>query len=180
MYVWTAINIDDQLNEIKAQAQVIEQKMNFANSAFTLPSHISLKISFFVDDKIYPCVLQTLLDYYKTVKPFSVDVNDIEIEDTIVWIRIKENDTLRQIHKELDRILQEKYNILPHKFDLNFKFHSTLFLDSDKEKISAAYDQIKNVELPLSLCAHKLVIGASASGDIGTYRVTHNIDLAGN
>ena len=180
MYVWTAINIDDQLNEIKAQAQVIEQKMNFANSAFTLPSHISLKISFFVDDKIYPCVLQTLLDYYKTAKPFSVDVNDIEIEDTIVWIRIKENDTLRHIHKELDRILQEKHNILPHKFDLDFKFHSTLFLDSDKEKISAAYDQIKNVVLPLSLCADKLIIGASASGDIGTYRVTHNIDLAGN
>lgn len=180
MYVWTAINIDDQLNEIKTQAQVIEQDMNFANSAFTLPSHISLKISFFVNDEIYPCVIQTLLDYYKTLKPFTVEVSGIEMEGTIVWIRIQENDALCHIHQELDRILQEKYNIVPHQFDLDFKFHSTLFLDSDKEKISSAYNQIKKVALPLSLYVDKLIIGASASGDIGTYRVTHNISLSKN
>ena len=180
MYVWTAINIDDQLNEIKTQAQVIEQDMNFANSAFTLPSHISLKISFPVDEAAYPSLIQTLLDYYKTLKPFTVEVSGIEMEGTIVWIRMKENDTLCRIHQELDQILQEKYNIVPHQFDLDFKFHSTLFLDSDKEKISSAYNQIKNVSLPLSLCADKLIIGASASGDIGTYRVTHNISLSKN
>ena len=180
MYVWIAIDIDNQLKEVKAHAQSIEKEIGFENSSFTLPSHISLKISFAVNDEAYPCVIQILLDYCKTLKPFSVDIEGIEIEDTIVWIRMKENDILNRIHKDLDQILMERHNVAPHKFDLDFKFHSTLFLDSDKEKISAAYDQIKNVELPLSLCADKLIIGASASGDIGTYRVTHNIDLAGN
>ncbi|MBE6698974.1 MAG: hypothetical protein E7584_01865 [Ruminococcaceae bacterium] len=180
MYVWTAIDVDDQLEEIKGKAQDIEKNLNFENSTFSLPFHISLKISFAVDDGAYPCVIQTLLDYYKTLKPFSVDVSGVEIEGTIVWIRIKENATLCRIHKELNQILMAKHNIIPHKFDLDFKFHSTLFLDSDKEKIATAYDRIKDIKIPLSLCAKKLIIGASKSGDVGTYSVTHSIELFEN
>ncbi|MBQ7392330.1 MAG: 2'-5' RNA ligase family protein [Clostridia bacterium] len=180
MYVWTAIDVDDQLKEIKGKAQGIEKNLNFENSAFTLPSHISLKISFSVSDTDYPCVVETLLDYYKTVTPFCVDVEGIETENTIVWIRIKENAVLNRIHKDLDRILMEKHGIVPHQFDLDFKFHSTLFLDSDKEKIKIAYHQIKDVKVPLSLCADAIIIGASPSGDVGTYGVTHTISLHEN
>lgn len=180
MYIWTAINIDNQLKGIKALAQKIEKEIGFENSAFTLPSHISLKISFFVEDKDYPYVIETLLDYYKTVKPFFVDVECIETENNIVWIRMNENPVLNQIHKDLDSILLEKHGIVPHTFDLDFKFHSTLFLDSDKEKIHAAYRQIKDAKIPLSLCANKLIIGSSPSGKIGTYHVTHTIEVPKN
>lgn len=177
MYVWTAIDVDNQLKEIKAQAQDIEKKLKFENSAFTLPSHISLKISFSVSDADYPHVIETLLDYYKTVTPFCVDVDGIETENTIVWIRIKENAVMNQIHKDLDRILLEKHGITPHQFDLDFKFHTTLFLDSDQKRIAVAYNRIKAAKVPLSLCADAIIIGASHSGDIGTYSVTHTIPL---
>lgn len=180
MYVWTAINIDNQLQEIKALAQKIEKEIGFESSALTLPSHVSLKISFSVNDADYPHVIETLLDYYKTVKPFWIDVECIEIENNIVWIRMNENSMLNQIHKDLDRILFEKHDIVPHPFDLDFKFHSTLFLDSKKEKIEMAYNRIKDAKFPLSLCADKFIIGKSPSGKIGTYHVTHTIDLLKN
>ena len=177
MYIWTAIDIDDQLCELRALAESIEKEIGFEHSAFTLPSHISLKISFFVEDEVYPRVIETLLDYYKTVKPFFVDAECIEIENNIVWLRMNETPILNQIHNDLDRILLEKHEIMPHPFDLDFKFHSTLFLDSDKEKIEMAHNRIQDAKFPLSLCANKLIIGASPSGKIGTYGVTHTIDL---
>ncbi len=177
MYVWTAVNVDGQLEEIKKEAQRIEKEIGFENSAFDLPSHISLKISFPVDAADEARVVETILAYYKTLKPFSVHVAGIEVEDTIVWIRIEETDVLHKIHSDLDEILLEKHGITPHRFDLDFKFHSTLFLDSDKEKIISAYNQVKDSEIPSLLCANQLIIGTSQSGKIGTYRVTHSVDL---
>ena len=180
MYIWTAIDINDQLGELRTLAKSVEKEIGFEHSAFTLPSHISLKISFFVEDEVYPRVIETLLDYYKTVKPFFVDAECIEIDNNIVWLRMNENPMINQIHKDLDRILSEKHEIVPHPFDLNFKFHSTLFLDSDKDKIEMAYSRIRDAKFPLSLCANKLIIGASPSGKVGTYGVTHTIDLLKN
>ena len=180
MYVWTAINVDGQLDEVKEKARCIEKEIGFENSAFDLPSHISLKISFFVDNTIESCVIQSLLDYFQTIKPFSVEVKGIEVEDTIVWIRIEENDILHKIHSNLDEILLEKHGITPHRFDLDFKFHSTLFLDSDKEKIISAYNQVKDAEIPSSLRANQLIIGASPSGEIGTYNVIRTVALLEN
>ena len=180
MFIWTAVSADDQLQPIKTQAQDIEKELGFEHSALTLPSHISLKISFCVDEEAYPNVIQTLLDYCKTVKPFCVDVDGFELENTIVWIRIKENAILKTIHNDLDRILSEQYSIAPHPFDLDFKFHSTLFLDRDKEKINTAYHRIKNAKIPALLNISQWIIGASQSGAIGTYRVTHTVDLGKN
>ena len=40
-----------------------------------------------------------------------------------------------------------------------------------------AYNRIQYAKFPLSICADKLIIGASPSGKIGTYGVTHTIDL---
>lgn len=180
MHLWTAINIDGQLEEVKKKARCIEQEIGFKSSAFDLPSHISLKISFPVDSNAEARVIETILAYYKTLKPFSVDVKGIEVEGTIVWIRIKENAILDSIHKELDRILSEKHGITPHPFDLDFKFHSTLFLDPDKEKIATAYNKIKKIEIPSSLRAGELIIGASPSGEIGTYSVIRTVALLEN
>lgn len=177
MYVWTAIDLENQLKELRPRAQAVERELSLPSSALTLPFHISLKISFEVRDEIYPYVMDTLLSYFQTVKPFDVQVSGIEIENAIVWIRMKENTALRQIHADLDRILLERHNVEPHPFDLDFKFHTTLFLDSDEQKISEAYRRIKDIPIPNVLRANSLLIGTSESGAIGTYHVTHRIGM---
>lgn len=177
MYVWTGINIDSQVADIKPCVKAIEESIGFDNSIFTLPFHISLKISFKVDDEIYPEVINTILDYYKTLEPFDIEVSGIEIENTIVWIRMKEDLNINRIHDDLDRILMEKYGVPRHEYDLDYKFHTTLFMDSDEAKIAAAYEQIRDAKVPASLRADKLLIGASDSGALGSYKVTHNIEI---
>lgn len=178
MYVWTAIDVDCQLEKIKNQIQLIETRLETKNPALTLPFHVSLKISFGVDDAVYPEIEQTILNYYKSVRPFEIEVDDIEIENTILWIRMKENPSLRQIHEDLDHILSEKYGISRHTYDLDFKFHATLFLDPDKEKVLAVYEQIKGTVLPSSLHARNMILGTSESGAPGTYHVTHRIEIS--
>lgn len=177
MYIWTAINIDDQLKGLKHHVQRVEKQWGFKNSTLTLPFHISLKISFEVSDTIYPNIIKTLYDYYKALEPFDIEVAGIEIENMIVWIRMKENPVLKRIHEELDQILMEKHGIMRHEYDLDFKFHTTLFLDADEKKISEAYGKIESVNLPSRLHAKELIIGESKTGEVGTYRVTHNIEL---
>ena len=180
MYVWTAIDVDNQLKEVKELAQIVEKEIGFEKSAFSLPSHISLKISFAIDGTAYASVIKTITDYYQTLSPFCIDVDGIEVENNIVWIRIKESVILHQIHKDLDRILMEKHGIAPHPFDLDFKFHSTLFLDFNKEKIATAFEKIKGAKIPLTLRADTLIIGSSPSGEIGTYCVDYKIHLCKN
>ena len=51
MYIWLGINVSDQLREVEAKAREVEDRIGFANSNFTLPPHVSLKISFPVQDE---------------------------------------------------------------------------------------------------------------------------------
>ena len=177
MYIWTAIDINTQLKSILPKAKEIEQKLGFKNSAFTLPFHISLKISFFVDDNKHLAVINTLNDYYKTLLPFFVEIDGIEIENNIVWIKMKQNKILDKIHSDIDQLLLKNHGITQHAFDLDFKFHTTLFLDDDKNKILTAFNLIKDVDLPLFVNANRFIIGWSPTGKIGTYSVISSIDL---
>lgn len=58
---------------------------------------------------------------------------------------------------------------------LDYKFHSTLFMDNDTEMIDKAYDLIRNEDLPSKLIANKFVIGTSESGKLGTYSVNKSV-----
>ena len=177
MYVWIGINVNDQLLPLRIQAKEIEDRIGFSNSCYTLPYHISLKISFVIDDDIYPKVIEDILSYYNTIKPFDLYIRGIENEGTIAWIRMKENETLNQIHDDLDFLLLRKYGIPRHEYDLDYKFHTTLFMDRDREKVMMAYDQIKDVELPEILRVNRMLIGMSETGALGTFKITHNLEI---
>ena len=69
----------------------------------------------------------------------------------------------------------EKYNIPLHEYDLDYKFHTTLFMDDDWEKVKQAYRKIRHMKLPARLTAERFVIGVSASGALGTYRIYKTI-----
>jgi 2'-5' RNA ligase len=177
MYVWIGINVNDQLLALRNEAKKIEDSIGFSTSCYTLPYHISLKISFAVDDNLYPSVVDDILTYYKKIKPFEIYIKGIENEQTISWIRMQDNDKLNQIHDDLNLLLLNKYGIPYHEYDLDYKFHTTLFMDSDSEKVMVAYNQIKEMELPNSLLVNKMLIGASKTGALGSFSVTHEVEI---
>lgn len=171
MYIWLGIHVDDQFAAVGKQAKEIERCIGFTHSNFTLPLHISLKISFPVADELFDTVVHTVENYYKTLSPFDIKIHGIENEGTTAWIRMERNPTLDRIHDDLNGILLEQYGVPLHEYDTDYKYHTTLFMDSDTQKISAACEQLGSVPLPDTLRADHLLIGCSPTGALGTYKV---------
>lgn len=177
MFVWVGIDVDSQYDEIKAKAMEIDKDMCFRHSCFTLPMHISLKISFEIDKNQYENVVETILSVYKTVKPFEIPVKQIEHHGNICWIRMQENNKLNELSAKINDILAKEHNIPLHEYDLDFQFHTSLFLDDDHGKVERAYNQVKDVVLPKKLVAKRFVIGTSETGKLGTYKVVLTKEL---
>ena len=68
MYVWFAIGLERQLQELRRALVEIEKKAGREDPALTLPMHCSLKISFEIDgderDKLY----DMLTEYFEKQK----------------------------------------------------------------------------------------------------------------
>lgn len=175
MYVWIGIDVDNQFKEIKNKALVIDKNIKFKNSCFTLPLHISLKTAFKVDKDHFEKIISTIINYYLSIKPFRIDIDSLEKYDNIIWIRMSRNKELDKIHDGLNDILKNEYGIELHEYDLDYKYHTTLFMDNDFNAINEAYNTIKNEELPSSIFANQFLIGTSESGDLGTYTIYKKI-----
>ena len=176
MFVWVGIDVDSQYNEIKTVSKEIDEKLCFKHSCFTLPMHISLKISFEIDENQYESVEKTILSVYENIKPFEIPVKRVENHGNICWIRMWDNASLNALSAQINDILAEKHGIPLHEYDLDFQFHTSLFMDDDRGKVDAAYNQVKDVKLPEKLIANRFVIGTSESGRLGTYKVVLVVD----
>lgn len=177
MYIWVGVEVESQIAEIKKSAFEIEKKIGFENSNFTLPMHISLKISFPVNDSVANDVIYDIEQLYYGITPFEIDVDRIECYENISWIRYKQNDKIDEIHDRLNAMLFEKYGVGLHEYDCDYKFHTTLFMENNEEKIRMAYEMIKNVYLPKMISVNKLLIGVSESGKLGSYRVFREVNI---
>ena len=91
MYIWVGIKVEDQLKMVKAQAQRIENEIGFDHSNFTLPLHISLKISFPIEDAKYEIYAEEIRKIYRNTKPFEIKVRGLELENHIAWIRMEKS-----------------------------------------------------------------------------------------
>ncbi len=173
MFIWIGIDVDSQLEEIKNKAQTVEQEVGFVNSNFTLPLHVSLKISFPIDNALFDSVKADIISVFDESEPFEIKVRGIEYENNICWIRMERNDILDKIHDMLNFVMLEKYGIPLHEYDLDYKFHTTLFMDGNSDKVRSAREMLGNVYIPSRLSADKFVIGTSENGALGTYRVVY-------
>ena len=171
MFIWVGIDVDSQLKEIKERTKAIEDELIFEHSNFTLPLHISLKISFEVKDEVFQDVIEDILDIYAKTEPFEIKTEGLSYENNISWIRMEENSTLMQLSWKINDLMRTKYNIPLHEYDLDGKFHTTLFMDADCQKVKQAYTKIQHIQIPARLTAERFVIGVSASGALGTYRI---------
>ena len=173
MYVWIGIDVDSQLFEIKEKVRKIEEEKGFENSVFTLPFHISLKISFSLENDLFDDVKADIINIFDEFEPFYINVHGIEFENTICWIRMVRNLSLDGLHDRLNCVLLEKYGVPLHEYDMDYKFHTTLFMDNDFAKVNEAYGKLGRVNIPSELLANSFVIGTSESGALGTYKVVY-------
>ena len=176
MFVWTAIYIEKQLEDLRDAVLGIADDNQIRCPLKFLPLHVSLKISFDIpENRVEECV-KALCDYYRTVGPFSMDVEGYELNPGIIWIKMKENDRLREIHERLDSMIEKDFGVARHEFDKSFIYHCTLLTD-ETEKLQTVYDLIKKTPCPTKIYARSFLIGLSEDGLPGTFRVYRHSHL---
>ena len=79
--------------------------------------------------------------------------------------------------EEKNKVLNEEYNIPYHEYDLEFIFHTTIFMNDDKSLIKKGYDILKDEELPEEIFVNKCLIGTSEDGLSCTFKVIKEITI---
>ncbi len=174
MYIWIGIDVDDQLATVREAAKAAEARIGFAHSNFTLPLHISLKISFPTDEP--EAIMETVKSIFRDTPAFDIAVKGIDNEGTIAWIRMENNQHLDGLHDRINEVLLQRHGVGLHEYDTDYKFHTTLFMDDDAVRVTAGYEAVKEISLPRTLRARRFVIGTSESGKLGSYRVTDAVE----
>lgn len=62
-----------------------------------------------------------------------------------------------------------------HEFDLNYKFHTTLYMNENAEILKNGYEKLKDEKLENRLYLNKYLIGYSPEGIPETYKVLKEI-----
>ncbi|MBO4872754.1 MAG: 2'-5' RNA ligase family protein [Lachnospiraceae bacterium] len=178
MYIWIGIDVDEQVENIREKVREQEILRGIVKSNLTLPFHISLKMSFPMEEERAAAVMDAAEAYLRTFRPFDIPVAGIEYHTTIAWIRMRENPVLDRIHDGLDAMLAERFGVGQHEYDKDYLFHTTLFMEDDAGRVRQGYEAVKDEPLPAVLTADTFLIGASETGALGSYRVIRRIRVS--
>lgn len=174
MYLWVGINVDNCLSAVRERAESVEKEVGIHLSCFTLPLHISLKISFEVDEKNCEQIVASILELYESLEAFDLKVKEIENEGNIVWIRYEDNQVVSTLKTQMNEMLLDRFGIGLHEYDHDFIFHTTLFME-DEDKNALAFEKIKDISLPNEVRANCFAVGFSESGELGTFKILKEV-----
>ena len=177
MYIWVAIDVNEQVSKLRKVAENYMNEQGLSSTTFTLPFHISLKISFQIPNDKFEDVVSDIREFYKSLKPFEIKTKGIERAGSIVWVAMQDDDELVDIHKKLDEIMFKKYGVVQHDFDKAFQFHTSVLALNNEVDTLKAYDAIKDNDIPKTLRAESFIIGSSVEGIAGTYSVIEEVEL---
>ena len=176
MYLWVGCKLPEEFEQkIRNHCLSLNQQIGLDTVAFDLPQHISLKISF--QTERVEEVLTALEAFLGAQKSFSVQLLAAEQMEHILWLTVAENETLRRLHRELDAYLEQRFDIGQHEFDKCFKFHSTLFMDADTEKVARMYHALQEYPFARTLTVDTFLLGISETGKPGSCRIVRQIKV---
>ena len=176
MFVWVGISLEDSMKNLTKDVINFSIKNNISTPLENLPIHVSLRISFEIEDNIFDSVEKEVINFLNKLKKFKISFIKIEKFHNIIWLRCKKTNELINAHNELCLILKDKFNIPLHEFDNDFIYHSTLFMD-DPCKIDSMFDEISQLKFPKNTISNKLLIGISESGNPNTFKIYKTIKI---
>ena len=176
MYIWVGCKLPEAFElEIRNLCLELNKDIGLDTVAFSLPQHVSLKISF--QSLQYQQIIEDLTVYLTAQKPFSLRIQSAEQAGGILWMPVAENEQLRRLHTELDTRLENCFGIGQHEFDKCFLFHSTLFMDADTERISQMRDVLAKYPIERELHTDTFLLGLSETGKPGECRIVRQIKV---
>ncbi len=174
MYIWVSCRLPEGFEKsLRAKCLAENEKIGLDTTAFSLPQHISLKISFETDRAEE--ALSWLRTYLSRQRAFCVCLKGAEQVSGVLWLAAEENAELERLHRELDALLLEYFGVPQHPLDKCFCFHSSLFLDADTQRLCRMKQALCDLALPNSLWINSFLLGTSPDGSPGSYRVVAEI-----
>ncbi len=174
MYIWVGCKLPESFEkEIREKCLAANEYIGLSTVAFYLPQHISLKISFPTDRGEE--VLSWLREYFARQPAFRVAFTAMEQIPGVLWLSVAENPVLERLHREVDEGLMEMFGVEQHEYDKDFRFHSSLFVDPNGEKLRSMAQVLGKPELPESLPVDRFLLGASPDGAPGNFCVLEEI-----
>ena len=174
MFIWVGCDINPKFLEYREKVKELNSEINASETAFNFPQHISLKITFEMDEDIAKHCIKDMIELLKEAKPFTAKISGLELQDGIIWLRVEESEQFKFLHDELDQIAIS-YAVKQHPFDKDFIFHSTVVMDEDKEKLAALYEKLKDIPYPEELKINTFLVGHSY--DKIEYKVDRRIKI---
>ena len=176
MYIWIGCKLpEDFEQELRACCILHNEQIGLDMAAFSLPQHISLKISF--ETQQPESILGDLAAFLQGQESFSVRMQNPEQAGKILWLPVAENGQLCRLHEQLDARLERQFGVPRHPFDKEFMFHSTLFMDENPENIAKMRELLAVYPMDRELVVDTFLLGASETGKPGTYRVIRQIKV---
>ena len=160
MFVWVGCDINPKFIEFREKVKELNAEVGACETAFNFPQHISLKITFDMDEDVAKHCIKDIIDLLKEAKPFTAKIQNLELHDNIIWLRVEKNEQFAFLHEELDQIAIS-YAVKQHPFDKDFIFHSTVVMDEDKEKLVALFEKLKDIPHPEELKINTFLVGHS-------------------
>ena len=152
--------------------------------ASQLPAHISLKQPFSFEDVGR---LEGFFDSLAAqIAPFQIELDEIYYTEWnrngILGINVKETDTLRELHNQLNHELSKLFldTSAPHDGD-GYHFHMTIELGKvDKRNPYQAYfEQLENRKVNLSFHAEEIALFYYTGRGHGSYKCYNVLPLTG-
>lgn len=176
MYIWVGCKLpEDFERNIRSLCLEQNEALGLSTAAFSLPQHVSLKISF--QSEQYEEILALLETFLLSQSPFSLRIRGAEQFGNILWLPVAENETLRQLHDQLDTELEQRFSIPQHAFDKCFLFHSTLFMDENTDKLSQMCHLLEAHPIEQDLQVDTFLLGLSENNLPGEYRIVRQIQI---
>ncbi|MDE7439089.1 MAG: 2'-5' RNA ligase family protein [Clostridia bacterium] len=161
MFIWIGCDINPKFIEYREKVKEFNADLNLSETALNLPQHISLKITFEMQEEIAKHCIKDIIELLKSAKPFTAKVEKLELHDGgILWLRVEENEQFKTLHDELDQIAIS-YAVKPHAFDKQFIYHSTVIMDENAEKLSTMFERLKDIPYPDELKINTFLVGTS-------------------
>lgn len=176
MYIGVGCKLPEAFEtEIRGRCLELNRDIGLDTAAFSLPQHVSLKISFRSGQ--YQDIIEFLTAFLASQKPVLLQIRSPEQAGNILWMPVAENRQLRSLHDQLDSQLESRFGIGQHAFDKCFLFHSTLFMDPDTQKIADMQDALAQYPIERELTADTFLLGLSETGKPGQYRIVRQIKV---
>lgn len=177
MYLWIGCKLpEDFEKDLRRRCLALNEAIGLNTQPFSLPQHISLKISFDAGDQ-YDRILDFLDARLAEERPFSVRLLPPERMGNILWLPVQAHPRLSALHEMLDRELERRFDIPQHPFDREFRFHSTLFMEENDEKLTRMETALADLSFPQPLMIDTFLLGLSADGKTDI-RIARKINIS--